>query len=83
VPYIHVNVPSGTVIGETVDAQIGKTQARVTLISESHLRIEPDAGNPAVSTGYVCRILACTSQDGRMTICVASPLKTAETGKPR
>ena len=82
-PYIHVIVPSETVIGETVDAQVGKMPARVTLISESHLRIEPDAGNRAGSAGYVCQILACTSEDGRMTICVASPLKAGEAGKPR
>jgi hypothetical protein len=48
------------VIGRTVDAKIGATPGRVTLLSEQTLRIEPDD---------VCRIIAAANQDGRMTIC--------------
>jgi hypothetical protein len=60
VPYITITVPSGTVIGRTVDAKIGATPGRVTLLSEETLRIEPDD---------VCRIITTATQDGRMTIC--------------
>jgi hypothetical protein len=42
VPYITITVLSGTVIGRTVDATIGATPGRVTLLSEQTLRIEPD-----------------------------------------
>jgi hypothetical protein len=66
VPYLHIDVSFGTAIGQTVDATIGKAQVRVTLISEEWIRIELDAENEAA--GF-CRIFACTSQDGRMTIC--------------
>jgi hypothetical protein len=48
------------VIGRTVDAKIGATPGRVTLLSEQTLRIEPDDS---------CRIIAATAEDGRMTIC--------------
>jgi hypothetical protein len=48
------------VIGRTVDAKIGATPGRVTLLSEETLRIEPDD---------VCRIITAASEDGRMTIC--------------
>ena len=52
-------VPSGTVIGRTVDAKIGATPGRVTLLSEQTLRIEPDD---------VCRIITAAAEDGLMTI---------------
>ena len=59
-PYITITVPSGIAIGRTVDAKIGATLARVTLLSEQTLRIEPDE---------VCRIIAATTQDGQTAIC--------------
>ena len=67
-PYITITVPSGTVIGCTVDATIGATPARVTLLSEETLRIEPDD---------VCRIITAAAQDGRMTICAVSRRRRA------
>jgi hypothetical protein len=60
VPYITITVPSGTVIGRTVDAKIGAAPGRVTLLSEDTLRIEPD---------NVCSIITATAEDSRMTIC--------------
>ena len=41
-PYITITVPSGTMIGRTVEATIGAAPRRVTLLSEETLRIEPD-----------------------------------------
>jgi hypothetical protein len=58
VSYITITVPSGTVIGRIVDVKIGAAPARVTLLSERTLRIEPDD---------VCRIITATAQDGRIT----------------
>ena len=55
-PYITITVPSGTVIGRTVDTKIGAT-ARVTLLSEETLRIEPDD---------VCTVITATALDGRL-----------------
>jgi hypothetical protein len=52
VPYLTIIVPSGTVIGRTVDAKIGVAPGRVTLLSEGTLRIEPDD---------VCRIIAAAA----------------------
>jgi hypothetical protein len=54
VPYVHIDVSSGTAIGQTLDAAIGKAQVRVTLIPEDWIRMEPDAENEAA--GF-CRIL--------------------------
>ena len=59
-PYFTITVPAGTAIGRTVDARIGATPVRVTLLSEETLRVEPDD---------VCRIITATAQDGRTTIC--------------
>jgi len=61
VPYITVTVPSGTAIGRTVDAKIGAVPAKVTLLSERTLRIEPD--------GVVCTVLSSITQDGSTTLC--------------
>jgi hypothetical protein len=41
VPY-NIIVPAGTAIGQTVDAMIGLKRARVTLLGEAMLRVEPD-----------------------------------------
>jgi hypothetical protein len=60
VPYLTITVQSGTVIGRTVDAKIGATQGRVTLLGEETLRIEPDD---------VCRIISAITENSRMTIC--------------
>jgi hypothetical protein len=54
-----LQVPSGTVIGRTVDARIGAAPGRVTLLSEQVLRIEPDS---------VGTIISATTEDGRTTI---------------
>jgi len=68
VPYLTITVPSGTVVGRTVDAKIGAAPGRVTLVSEGILRIEPDD---------VCRIITATTQDSRMTICAVGRSKRA------
>ena len=47
-------------LAATIDAKIGATPGRVTLLSEQTLRIEPDD---------VCTTIAATTQDGRTTIC--------------
>jgi hypothetical protein len=60
VPRVSITVPSGTVIGRTVDAKIGATPVRVTLLSEWTLRIEPDD---------VCTMMTATALNGRTTIC--------------
>ena len=57
-PYLTITVPSGTVIGRTVDPKIGAAPGRVTLLSERTLRIEPD---------NVCTILTATALDGQTT----------------
>jgi hypothetical protein len=56
----YVTIPAGTAIGRTVDAKIGAAPAKVTLLSERTLRIEPDGG--------VGTIISATTQDGRRTI---------------
>ena len=61
-PYHRLSIPSETRNGQTVDVMFGgKALARVTLIDEHWLRIEPDT---------VCRILAATSHDGLTTFFV-------------
>ena len=67
-PYLTITVQSGTVIGRTVDAKIGATPGRVTLLSEDTLRIEPDD---------VCRIITAAAEDGRMTICAVGRRRRA------
>jgi hypothetical protein len=64
VPHIEITIPSGAVVGRTVEAQIGTKPERVTLLNEKQLRIEAD--------GEVCRIIAATSQDGKTSICAIS-----------
>jgi hypothetical protein len=54
VPYVTIIVPAETGIGRTVDTTIGATPARVMLVNEQILRIEPDD---------VCRIIAVTAED--------------------
>jgi hypothetical protein len=62
-PYITLTIPSGTTVGQTVDATIGNMPARVTLLTDKTLRIEPDD---------VGTIIAATTEDGRTTLCVTS-----------
>src|SRR5262249_32779784 len=40
-PYISVTIPAHTALGQTVDTTIGNRPARVTVIAEGILRIEP------------------------------------------
>ena len=61
-PYLTIIVPSGTAIGKTVDAKIGAAPARVTLLNERTVRLEPD--------GVVCTVLSSITQDGSSTLCV-------------
>jgi hypothetical protein len=58
-PYISVTIPAHTALGQTVDTTIDNRPARVTVIAEGVLRIEPDD---------LCTIVAATSEDGRTTI---------------
>ena len=54
--YITTTVSSGTVIGRTVDAKIGATPERVTLLSEETLRIRlshPIASPDACLTAWM------------------------------
>jgi hypothetical protein len=41
-PYISVTIPAHTALGQTVDTTIDNRPARVTVIAEGVLRIEPD-----------------------------------------
>jgi hypothetical protein len=68
VPYFIITVPPGARIGRTVDAKIGTTPGRVTLLSEDTLRIEPD---------NVCSIITATAEDSRMTICAVGRRRRA------
>jgi hypothetical protein len=62
-PYISVTIPAQTALGQTVDTTIGNMPARVTVIAEGILRIEPD---------NLRTIVAAASEDGRTTICAIS-----------
>jgi hypothetical protein len=71
VPYLHVIVPAGTAVGQTVDAKIGKATELVTPLGEMTLQVEPDDD--------VCRIVSAITEDGETTMYV---LKGAP-AKPR
>jgi hypothetical protein len=59
VPYVTIIIPASPAIGKTVDAMIGVAPARVTLLSERTLRIEPnDVGS----------IIGMYSENSRTTI---------------
>ena len=68
VPDVTITIPSGTAIGRTVDAKLGAVPARVTLLSERTLRIEPDD---------VCTIMTAITEDGRTTICAVGGRRPA------
>jgi hypothetical protein len=56
--HISLTIPSHTALGQTVDTTIGNTPARVTLITEGTLRIEPNE---------LCTIFAATTEGGQTT----------------
>jgi hypothetical protein len=77
VPYFQVTIPAGAAVGQTVnakidqiiDAKIGQAVARVTLLSDQTLRIEPD--------DVVCRIVSAITENSETTMHVLRAGKIA------